>query len=238
MGYHTDIHCHMLCGVDDGAGDENEMFAMLDTAYHSGTRRLCLTPHYNGEIWGDNQKCADIAFGKLCEYAADKYPDMQLFMGNEVFYSQDSIESINSGLCRTLNGGKYVLVDFGLDSSYFDIRGGLTGLLGSGYIPVFAHAERYPCIDSPFRELYELKELGTVIQLNSDSVSGDRGRSLQKKALKILKAGLADVIASDSHNLTTRPPVLDRAENVILKHFGSQYSEQLLKINPDRILGV
>ena len=42
----TDIHCHMLPGIDDGAADAKESMAMLKKAYRDGVRRIIVTPHY------------------------------------------------------------------------------------------------------------------------------------------------------------------------------------------------
>ena len=236
--YYTDIHSHLLCGVDDGAADDSEMLSMRDLAYRTGTRRICLTPHFNPEIWGDNSQEFSEAFAGLSEYAAEKYPDMSLYTGNEICYSQSSIDQLNRGKCRTLNGGKHVLVDFHLGESYFQIRSALLELLSYGYVPVFAHAERYDCFTSLLEQLYELSSLGVVIQLSASSLTGRRGDALRKRALKILKGGLADVVASDAHNTTTRNPCLDSAAAILNKHFGEDYTELLLKINPDRILGL
>lgn len=235
---YTDIHCHMLCGVDDGAEDEHEMFTMLDMAYTSGTRKICLTPHYNIDVWGDNIGQIDKAFVKLKEYSAEKYPDMQLFRGNELFYYSGSIKSLNKGSCRTLNGSRYVLVDFCFDFPYYIIKNGLVELLNSGYIPVFAHAERYDCIKSPFEQLRELKKFGVLIQVNSSSLTDEENGIFRKKTMKILKAGLADIVASDSHNTFSRHPRLNYAETLINKHFGKKQSELLLRVNPNKVLGL
>ena len=69
MLHYTDIHCHMLSGTDDGARTDEEMFAMLDAAYASGTRSICLTPHFNPMCFGDNRERGERAYEKLCAYA-------------------------------------------------------------------------------------------------------------------------------------------------------------------------
>jgi protein-tyrosine phosphatase len=236
VGYFTDIHSHMLSGVDDGAHDDNEMFLMLDMAYKTGTRRICLTPHFNPEIWGDNNQRFDDAFTRLSEYAAKNYPDMSLYTGNEICYSQSSIGQLNRSECKTLNGGKHVLVDFHPGESYYTIRSALFELLGYGYIPVLAHAERCGCIK--LDELHELSRLGVVIQLSALSLTGKIVDPLRKKAFRILKEGLADVVASDAHNITTRPPCLDGAAKILSKLCGESYAGLLLRTNPDKILGL
>lgn len=234
----TDIHCHMLSKTDDGAVDEYVMLNMLDMAYKSGTRRLCLTPHFNKFLWSDNKQAGEIAFSRLKAYADEKYPDLSLCLGNELFYCESGIDYLNSGQCRTLNGKRYVLVDFHFGTLWYEIKSALLNLVNSGYIPVFAHAERYYCITPPFKNLEELRQFGIIIQINSTSITGGWGKTLQKKSHKILKHRLTDVVASDAHNTLERNPCLDTAASVIIKLCGEEYAGMLLKTNPDKILGV
>ena len=52
----SDLHIHILCGVDDGAKTEADMYAMADAAYSGGTRIICATPHFHPGYFGDNIK--------------------------------------------------------------------------------------------------------------------------------------------------------------------------------------
>jgi len=238
MKGYVDIHCHMLCGVDDGAKDELEMYQMLDMAYSSGTRAICLTPHFNPRFYGMNSEAAQESYEKLSKYAAEKYPDLTLMLGNELNFFYDADEYIVSGECRTLDGGSKVLVDFDFASSFFEIRTALLQLKSQGMTPVFAHAERYDCIKSPFSMLAELRDSGIYVQLNANSVTGEWGRKMQKKALKIIKLGLADAVASDSHGIAERMPRLDAANEALTKFFDEDIADRLLRRSPSRILGI
>ena len=42
----TDIHCHILPGVDDGADTMEEARKMLRLEYEDGVRTIIATPHY------------------------------------------------------------------------------------------------------------------------------------------------------------------------------------------------
>lgn len=42
----TDIHCHILPGIDDGAANGKMTVSMLRKAYAEGVRRIIVTPHY------------------------------------------------------------------------------------------------------------------------------------------------------------------------------------------------
>ena len=80
----ADIHIHLLFGVDDGAKDEDEMHAILDAAYQAGTRVLCCTPHFHPGYFGDNYDKVTAAFKRLSSYVQKTYPDMALYLGNDL----------------------------------------------------------------------------------------------------------------------------------------------------------
>lgn len=108
----ADIHTHLLSGVDDGAKDEDEMLAILDAAYQSGTRLLCCTPHFHPGYWGHNRERSAAAYDRLTAAARDRYPDLRLHLGNELRYSPECVSWLRDGDCRTLGQTRCVLVDF------------------------------------------------------------------------------------------------------------------------------
>lgn len=234
----TDIHCHMLSGTDDGARDDAGMFDMLETAYAGGTRCICLTPHFNPMLFGDNRERGVRAFDKLCAYARDKHPDMRLVLGNELYYHYGCIDSLNDGRCRTLNDTRHVLVDFDFDASMAEMKRALVELLGGGYIPVFAHVERYDAVRPPFRELEQLRRMGVVIQVNSTSLCGGWGRKLQHKVTKLLRRCIPDIVASDAHSTGLRHPALDECWQVLNNICGEDYARALMCENPAAMIGI
>ena len=100
----ADIHIHLLFGVDDGAKDEDEMHAILDAAYQAGTRVLCCTPHFHPGYFGDNYDKVNAAFKRLSSYVQKTYPDMALYLGNELRYEPECVTWLRQGVCRTVNG--------------------------------------------------------------------------------------------------------------------------------------
>lgn len=131
MNY-VDIHMHLLSGVDDGAENEIQMQEIIDAAYADGTRTICATKHFHPGYFGDNRNAVEDAFTELKNYAK-KYSDLQLCLGNELRYSSNCLDWLNNGNCMTLNGSRYVLVDFleSDDSEY--IVGSALKLLNAGY---------------------------------------------------------------------------------------------------------
>lgn len=234
----ADLHIHMLYGVDDGAKTAEEMKQMMDAAYQDGICTICLTPHYHPGYFGDNREKTETVFRELQAYAADKYPDCELFLGNELRYSQGCVDWLNSGACRTLNGTENVLVDFSEFAEKTLITDAVHWLLNAGYCPVIAHAERYRELGRDLREIGRLKDYGAVIQIDAGSLFGEWGRFAKQKSKKMVEAKLADLVCSDAHGITGRIPVLSKAYGFILKRCGADYAEDVFCSFPRKLLGL
>lgn len=233
----VDIHCHALSLTDDGATDDNMMYRMLDAAYNDGIRKICLTPHYNVDLFGDNTGSSQAAFKKALEYCAKKLPDLQLFMGNEVNYQYNSLDSFLSGKCLTINNSRYALLDFTLSGELKYILKAVEEVQNGGYIPIIAHIERYPCFRGKHKEIAKLIRQGVIIQCNATSIMDRRASLGTKRMLKTLfRNYLVDVVASDGHDDSERPPLMRACAEYISKKYGEEYAQTLFSENPKKIL--
>jgi protein-tyrosine phosphatase len=105
----------------------------------------------------------------------------------------------------------------------------------AGYIPVIAHVERYECL-SDISRIEDLQELGALIQVNADSVLGIDGRHFKRYTKKLLKAGLVDVIASDSHGTKERVCNMKKCYEYVAKKFGDDYAQEIMQTTPENII--
>lgn len=229
----TDIHTHIIAGVDDGAKDTAGMYALLDASYQDGARMICCTPHYHPGYYGQNGSRSLENFQQLKQYAEEKYPDLQLFLGNELHYSQGCLEWIGDGSCRTLNGTRYILVDFESDERHQVIENAVMSFLCRGYVPVLAHIERYPCFWRRSKRIKRLHDIGAIIQINAASVLRMHHFPIVKK---LLQEHIVDVAASDTHNLESRPPMLTAAYHEVCQKYGEEYANAIFVLNPTAVL--
>lgn len=229
----TDIHTHILAGVDDGPKEISQMYELTEALYRDGARNICCTPHCHPGYYGKNHEQILYSFYQLKEYIQRNEMDLRIFLGNELHYSQGCLEWIEDGFCRTINATRHVLVDFDHDEEYKNIEFAVRIFLHEGYIPVLAHIERYPCIGGKVRLVEKLHNMGAVLQINAVSILKKHKYPIIRK---LLRYQMADVVASDTHNMETRPPLLKAAYQEILLKFGKEYADQLFRINPDKIL--
>lgn len=230
----ADLHNHSLFGVDDGPKTEREMLQMLDAAYADGTDTICLTPHYHPGYFGENGDASRNAFDLLTRYAAEKYPDMKLYLGNELRFSPECLSWLESGACRTLNGSDHVLVDFHEDESERNIVRGLDRLLSAGYKPILAHAERYRRL--PQQQIWEMSRNGVWIQIDVQSIFGIYGLGARIRSRKLLHNKLVDIAATDAHGMGRRSPILSRGYRDIAHKYGDAYACMIFAENPHLLL--
>ena len=230
----ADMHIHALFGVDDGPKTEQEMYALVDEAYACGTRVLCLTPHYHPGYFGENREKSETAFQLLTEYAGKKYPNLELYLGNELRYGPDAVSWLVEDACRTLNGTDCVLVDFRQDEKERNIVRGLESLMNGGYIPILAHAERYS--DLSERAIRDLSRNGVWIQLDVQSLFGTYGLGAGFRSKSLLKARLVDIVSSDAHSLGKRNPDLSKGYQYVARKYSQEYADAIFYENAVRIL--
>ena len=220
----ADIHIHALYGSDDGAKSAMDMQNMIDAAYRDGTRYLCLTPHFHPGYYGENREMSDKAFSELSQYVESKYSDLHIAIGNELYYAQGGECWLQEGACRTLNGTKYVLVDFSFDVGKKIVLDATNRLLNLGYRPILAHVERYRNLSRDTEFILTCKQSGALIQIDSMSILGDFGFSVKRFASALLSKQFVDFVSSDAHDIKKRPPNMKCAYENIMKKYGMAYA--------------
>lgn len=238
----VDIHCHTLSRIDDGAENSTMMKKMIDTAFADGIRKICFTPHFktyefeNEEDIISYNNLIEQIFKIAIEYKNQNYPDMELYLGNEIMYHNDFFDSLQAKYCRSLNNGYYVLVEFKPSVTAYDLKNSISRILRKGYIPLIAHIERYEALFNDHNLLLELKSLGALFQVNSQSVTKIKFGKTAVFLKKVLKQNLVDVIATDAHDNSRFSQVLSKSFFYISKHFGDTYAKRIFCDIPTAIL--
>ena len=218
----TDIHCHLLPKVDDGACDSSMTRAMLKKAYNEGVRDIIVTPHFRRGMFETPADIIRKRFQKVRVYAANLGEEgIRLHLGCEYYREIGMAEKLKRGFRPTLAGGKYVLVEFSSMDSYARIRSELYELVTAGYIPIVAHAERYDAFLRSLDNISNAIALGAQIQVNADSILGKNG-GRAKKCARCLWSGKRFILSAQMHMIY--PADLPELESVriMLKKNGEE----------------
>ncbi|SEW41916.1 CpsB/CapC family capsule biosynthesis tyrosine phosphatase [[Clostridium] fimetarium] len=234
-GY-IDIHSHILAEVDDGSRNMAMSMKMLDIAYKEGIRGIIATPHYHPVKSMNTYEEILEKFNEFKVAAKIIHPDMKLYLGREVLYTSDALEAIERGTKLTMEGDRYLLVEYSTITDYHYIRASINNILQAGLIPIIAHIERYECMVKNIEYVEELRDMGAVIQVNAASILGQGGRGVKSYTKKLLKNQYIDVVATDAHSDGNRAPRMDECAAYIEKKYGQEYTEDILIYNPERII--
>lgn len=231
-----DIHCHILPGIDDGSRSMEETVKMLSLAYESGTREILATPHFHPRRGHAPAEKVLKKVEEVQKIAAEKFPGLSLYPGNELYYCHDIIEKISDGEVLTLNNSSYVLVEFSFTEELRKIKTGLNRILMGGYSPVLAHVERYEELTGDWDALEELTEAGVYLQINAETLQGKLGMGKKRFVKKLLKEEMVSFVASDAHDAARRTPVLNKSAEYVQKKFGMDTVRRIFQENPRKVM--
>lgn len=200
-----DLHCHVLPGIDDGCKNSEESVGVLRASAAQGVCGIIATPHYYPrETIGNFLKRRSEAVQRLRQRMQSEEDELPgLCYGAEVAYHSGLVyEEQLELLC--LGKSHYLLLELPFSQWSPAVLRDVHKLNGLGITPVIAHIERYIKLQSP-KVIEELLDSDVLIQMNAEALQGKwKGHN----ARKMLQKGQIHVLASDSHNLTSRPPNL------------------------------
>ncbi len=231
-----DIHCHIMPGVDDGSPDTKTSLEMLKIAEKNGITHMILTPHHKPMHHNVSPEHNVLYRKRLLEHAKEAGIKVKLFSGNEIYYSDETMEELLRGEICSLAGSDYVLVEFHPSNPYKAIHNAMYRIQGAGYIPIIAHVERYVDIVQHPGKVGELIDMGCYIQVNASSIMGKYGLGIAHFTKKLLKEEQVHFVASDAHDAAGRAPKLLECRKFVEKKYGEDYANHLFCINPANVI--
>ncbi len=233
-----DIHAHILPGIDDGAADMETALRMAELARKSGVSAIIATSHSgscysHGRFRPEIYRAALHAFRRELEHVGNP---IKIYSGMEILTDFDTTHFIKEKQLFTLNGTKYLLLEFPFNGDAKRTTDTLAFVLDEDYIPVVAHPERYLFVQSSPELLNVWHGMGCILQVNKGSLFGRFGQTPERLSLEMVSRGFAHAIASDAHSHISRTTRLDDARDFIADEFGKDAANALFYENPRRIV--
>lgn len=221
-----DLHTHILPNIDDGARCREEAIEMTESLYNQNISMAVCTPHFNP---------MQIA---LKEFIKKRTTAMNLMKGSKVKLIPGSETMLHTYLFHysdldelCIGNTRYLLIElpYGekVDRKVYEIIERLIRFYNVN--PIIAHIERYGATN---KNIERLRDMGCVIQLNTTSIIDKESR---KKALRYMKYGYIDVLGSDCHNMSNRPPVVTPAFDLVVNKINEKCCSNL-KYNAECII--
>lgn len=229
-----DIHTHILPKVDDGPSTWEESIEMLKGGQKDGIKEIALTPHILSNFDYNLEKEIRQRFAELKRKTTAAGIRIKLHLGSEIYLQPET--NLNHGLSTFNENGKHFLVEFPMSRIPEYASQKLFELIMDGFIPVLAHPERNAVILRNPSRAYQLVQMGTLIQINSGSLTGDFGQSVKATAFDLIEHNLVHFVASDCHDADSRPLALKEAKKIVEENWGSSLAKLLFVENPRKLL--
>ena len=227
-----DFHSHILPGIDDGSRSIEQTIRMLKEAKEAGFTKIISTSHYM-EGYYESDETERI---ELLNEVQKNISGIELYLGNEIYITNNMIDLIQNKQASTINNSKYVLFEFPLSAKSMNDKEVVYRLIENGFVPVIAHPERYSYVQDNPEYIEELAEMGALFQANYGSIIGMYGKKAEKTLKKLLKNDLIRFFGTDSHRIeqvyTKMPKILKKLHKVL----SDEEIEEFTVINPQKVL--
>ena len=196
----TDMHSHLLPGIDDGSPDLETSLQLIRGMSALGYTKLITTPHIMWDMYKNTRDIILNKLDKLREAVKAEGIPVEINAAAEYFLDDHVAELLRNKEPLLTVSENRVLVEFSLAQPPMSLKEILFEMQMQDYQPVIAHPERYIYLQQN-KELYEeLKDIGCLFQLNMLSLSNHYGRSVHELAQHLIKKGYYDLVGTDLHH--------------------------------------
>ncbi|HHT9161081.1 MAG TPA: tyrosine-protein phosphatase [Candidatus Brocadiia bacterium] len=232
-----DIHAHILPSLDDGPRTFQESLEMCRIASEDGIRKMVATPHILNGIYDVKKKDILEKVEILNKLLKDNKIELEVLPGADVHLHEGIIEGLKKDEILTINNGRrYLLLEFPSQIIPVEARQVVFKLQVAGILPIISHPERNFAIQDNPELLTKFIEIGALLQVTAQSVTGEFGSREKKCAHWLLKHNMVHVLATDAHSINARPPILSIAVKKASKLLGEEKSRALVFENPLAII--
>lgn len=195
----TDMHSHLIPGIDDGAQTIEESIELIRELNELGYKKLIITPHVQGEFFINTPEIILNGLEKV--RVAIKREGIQIKIETAAEYLIDDRfeEKLKSKNLLSF-ADNYILIELSFFSPHPNLLSYIFDLQIAGYKVILAHPERYSYWFDNFKKFEDLKDRGVFFQLNIISLGGYYPSPVKKIAEKLINNNMIEFLGTDMHN--------------------------------------
>lgn len=197
--YNTDIHSHIIPGIDDGSDCIETSLTLIKGLQEMGINRMLATPHVTHSTYENTHESISSAYNLLMEAIKVADFDMDIQFSAEYRLDDYSLEQFKLGKAIPLPNN-HLLVESSFITEQLNLDQILFELRLKGHNLIYAHPERYHYYHSKRERYQQIHESGTMFQVNLLSFSGVYGPQVKEISEWLLNNNLVDFIGTDIHH--------------------------------------
>lgn len=195
----TDLHSHLLPGLDDGSANLDESVRMLRGLSDAGFKKVITTPHVNTALYANTKEQIIGQLYHIREVIIHENIPVEIEASAEYHMDYEFLGRVQSGEVIPIGKKNYLLIELPFQSPSFSYNEILFQVQLLGYEIIISHPERYVWLMGN-KKLYEgLKDRGVLFQMNLNSLTGLYGFPARMAAHQLIDAGMIEFIGSDAH---------------------------------------
>lgn len=200
-GLVTDMHSHLLPGIDDGSPDTETSLQLISGLQELGYRKFITTPHILWDLYQNDATTIGAAYQELQQAAQKEYNSaVPVTAAAEYFLDEHFDELLQKNIPLLTLHQNWVLVEFSFVTTPLNFKDKLFNMQMKGYQPVLAHPERYLYFMSDRKWYDELKDAGCYFQLNILSLAGYYGKASLQLAHYLIGKKYVNLLGTDCHH--------------------------------------
>jgi protein-tyrosine phosphatase len=196
----TDLHSHILPGIDDGSPDITTSMQLVQGIYALGIRKTIATPHIIGDLYRNTPSTINAALSLLKEACKEARMDIEITAAAEYMLDDYFLQLLREGSPLLTIHKNVILTEQSFASPTDNLHDMAFEMITAGYRPIMAHPERYHFYHQNYDAYSRLKDMGFLLQVNLLSLTGYYGKPVTKAAKYIVANGLADLVGTDMHH--------------------------------------
>lgn len=207
----VDIHCHLLPGIDDGAGNWSDSLAMARLAAADGIGTIVATPHQLGNYSGNRGAAIRALVAELQARLDEAAIPLRVLPGGDVRIEPQLTVLVRSGEVLSLaDRRRHVLLELPHEL-YLPLDKLLAELAAANMVGILSHPERNQGLLAQPRLVGPLIDAGCLMQITAGSLLGAFGPACREFSEQLLAAGQVHFVATDAHGTKSRRPLLAAA---------------------------
>lgn len=196
----TDMHCHIIPGVDDGSPDVDTSVMLVEQMQSWGIGRIIATPHVTEVSFENTPDILDPALAELQRALKERGNEIEITRSSENRIDDYFRDLLKRDLIKPMPGN-HILVENSFIQEPWQLDQFLYDLKIKGYRPILAHPERYFYYHGRDSRRYaQLHDSGTYFQINLLSLAGGYGKEEKRVAEQLIERGYVDFVGTDLHN--------------------------------------
>jgi tyrosine-protein phosphatase YwqE len=200
IGFKTDLHSHLLPGIDDGSDSVEESIELITRLQNMGIERFITTPHIAESAFPNTIVEISESYQRLSLALKEANLDVNLRYSAEYRLDDNYIELFQNNQLIPFPGN-YVLIENSYYQAFWGIDELIFKMITAGFHPILAHPERYRYYGNDTASYEKLHNLGCKFQVNILSFAGSYGKEAKVAANYLLNYGYIDFLATDAHHI-------------------------------------